>query len=264
MNELQTKEFEILRKIIEICDRLGLTYYMICGSALGAVKYSGFIPWDDDIDIGLPRKDYSIFVRECQKYLPDYYFLQNYRTEKGLAIISSKVRDRRTTYIENDHCHLKKMCHGVFVDIIPLDPYPDDANEFLRHFNKFNRCRRVHLKSNHVIKDAIKSLLKPFFSITKYYSEFEEYLMELTKKDCENYCNLHNSKNDKLYYPVDVYGNGKMADFHGLKVRVPEKIDEYLTGYYGDWRADLPLEQKKGHHYAKKIDLEHSYNEYMR
>ena len=52
MNELQTKEFEILRKIIEICDRLGLTYYMICGSALGAVKYSGFIPWDDDIDIG--------------------------------------------------------------------------------------------------------------------------------------------------------------------------------------------------------------------
>ena len=81
MTELQTVELELLRQFLAVCEREGLTYYMVCGSALGAVKYGGFIPWDDDIDVALPRADYERFCRVAPGLLPDWCFLQNYRSE---------------------------------------------------------------------------------------------------------------------------------------------------------------------------------------
>ena len=77
MTELQTVELELLRQFLAVCEREGLTYYMICGSALGAVKYGGFIPWDDDIDVALPRADYERFCRVAPGLLKDWCFMQN-------------------------------------------------------------------------------------------------------------------------------------------------------------------------------------------
>ena len=77
MTELQQIEKNILACALEIVDRLHLTYFLVCGSALGAVKYNGFIPWDDDIDIAMPRKDYTVFCEKAGELLPPYLFLQN-------------------------------------------------------------------------------------------------------------------------------------------------------------------------------------------
>lgn len=77
MTELQEIEFGLLQQFLSICEQLNLTYYLVCGSALGAVKYGGFIPWDDDIDVALPRKDYEIFCRKAPQILPEWCFLQN-------------------------------------------------------------------------------------------------------------------------------------------------------------------------------------------
>ena len=76
MNELQQKEFELLKCFIEICEKLGLTYYLVCGSALGAVKYKGFIPWDDDVDVALPREDYEIFCSKAGNCCPKAFFFK--------------------------------------------------------------------------------------------------------------------------------------------------------------------------------------------
>ena len=81
MTDLQQVEFKLLQAVDIVCKQLNINYYLICGSALGAVKYSGFIPWDDDLDIGLLRPDYEIFVEKAQELLPNSYFLQNYRTD---------------------------------------------------------------------------------------------------------------------------------------------------------------------------------------
>ena len=81
MTELQEIEFGLLQQFLSVCEQLNLTYYLVCGSALGAVKYGGFIPWDDDIDVALPRKDYEIFCREAPRILPEWCFLQNYHSE---------------------------------------------------------------------------------------------------------------------------------------------------------------------------------------
>lgn len=120
MTELQEIEFGLLQQFLSICEQLNLTYYLVCGSALGAAKYSGFIPWDDDIDVALPRKDYEIFCREAPEILPEWCFLQNYHSDPQYYLLGSKLRDSRTTYIEMMAEHLK-INHGVFIDIFPLD-----------------------------------------------------------------------------------------------------------------------------------------------
>ena len=253
MTDLQKVQFEILKNFIDVCKKLNLKYYLICGSALGAVKYNGFIPWDDDIDVALPRHDYNILMEQGQKYLSRHYFLQNYKNEKGLALISAKIKDSRTTFIEKDHCHLKKINHGVFIDVVPLDYYPEDDREFLKRFNKFNQCRRVHLKNPEPYKNFIKNFLKLFFNIRRYYREFEDY-----------YCNLLDAKNNNRYLPIEVYGSGVSAKFEGIDVIIPEQFDEYLTAYYGDWRADLPKEEQVGHHYYEILDLNRPYTDYIK
>ena len=128
MTELQQIEKNILACALEIVDRLHLTYFLVCGSALGAVKYNGFIPWDDDIDIAMPRKDYTAFCEKAGELLPPHLFLQNCHTEKNFPYIFSKIRDSRTTYIEKGMAGLD-INHGVYIDVFPLDGYPVELKE---------------------------------------------------------------------------------------------------------------------------------------
>ena len=79
MNDVQSVVFDILKQFLAICEKLNLRYYVVNGSALGAVKYKGFIKWDDDVDVAMPREDYQVFCEKAQELLPDNLFLQNYR-----------------------------------------------------------------------------------------------------------------------------------------------------------------------------------------
>lgn len=261
MNKLQCVQLDILKAFIKICQSLGLKYYLICGSALGSVKYKGFIPWDDDIDVALPRRDYDIFVEKAQALLPKYYYLQNYKTDRYYHSFCSKIRDSRTTYIEQDQKNLN-IHHGVFIDVIPLDILPDDKS-FKLKYRIFRICQLMYLKSPEKYKNVIKFILKPFINIRLVYKCFEHYLQKNGSTDNVQYCNFHNAKNNRLYMEYSYYGNGTIAKFEGIDVVIPEKYDEYLTAYYGNWRADLPPEQQVGHHYAEVIDLERPYTDYI-
>lgn len=150
MTELQEIEFGLLQQFLSVCEQLNLTYYLVCGSALGAVKYGGFIPWDDDIDVALPRKDYEIFCREAPRILPEWCFLQNYHSEPQYYLLGSKLRDSRTTYIEMMTDHLK-INQGVFIDIFPLDGQWRTEREHQMFRKKraiFEAARRVRLNYN--------------------------------------------------------------------------------------------------------------------
>ena len=124
MNELQQAEFALLKAFDQVCAKLGLKYFLVCGSALGAAKYRGFIPWDDDIDVALYREDYEIFCAHAAALLPEHLFVQNDRTDPAFPAIYSKLRDSNTTYIEKSARHLP-IHHGIFIDVFPLDGYPD-------------------------------------------------------------------------------------------------------------------------------------------
>lgn len=276
MNDLQKIEFEMLKHLVQICENLNLKYYLVCGSALGAVKYNGFIPWDDDIDVALPREDYEIFISEAQKYLPENIFVQNYKTDKNYPSLGTKLRNSNTTFIEIGHSKLN-MHHGVFIDVFPLDGFPT-LNEDIQMLAKAKKryIRRIACKLNYNrwsianIRGIRTNLVYLAFKLFGMYSNTNNYVAEcegvISKYSLSNsdiWCNHANSASVKEYAHKEQYGEGTWAMFEGLRVRVPEKYDEYLTQKYGDWRADLPEEQKLGHHNYTVCDFKKSYREYI-
>lgn len=276
MTDLQKKEIELLKLLIEVCNKFNLTYYLVCGSALGAVKYSGFIPWDDDIDVALPRKDYEIFLDVAQKHLPSWCFLQNYRTEFQFHLLGTKLRDSRTTYVEKS-CERLNINHGVFIDVFPLDGKWESAKD-QRKFNKLKKIfegrRRVNLNYNRLSRPGIWDIRTNYYYLMNrlfgLYSEtrtsisnYDRFISMYSTETSSVWCNHANSPSELEYVPKEQYGEGIWVEFEGLKVRIPEKFDEYLTQKYGDWRADLPLEQQVGHHYYEVMDLERPYTDYI-
>lgn len=276
MTGLQKKEFDILREFIGICEKLELTYFLVCGSALGAVKYGGFIPWDDDIDVALPRKDYEIFLEKAQDMLPEWCFVQNYRTDSRFHLLGTKLRDSRTTLVEN-MCSGLNINHGVFIDVFPLDGCWKNEKEYktiLKQRHIFDGKRRVHLKFNRFsrvnffpIRTTSYYVLNRLFGLyddtSRAIEYFDSLISSFPTENSDIWCNHANSASVREYAPSAQYGRGKIAVFEGLKVRIPEHYDEYLTQKYGDWRADLPEEEKKGHHYYEILDLDHPYTDYI-
>lgn len=271
MTEVQAIELNMLKETLKICDELRLTYYMVCGSALGAVKYNGFIPWDDDVDIALPRKDYEIFCQRAQSMLPEYYFLQNYRTEKNFPAIYSKLRDSRTAFIEIPTAILP-INHGVYIDIFPLDGYPSEKRE-VKKFEKKKKLLKLQMicgcKANSGQK-VLTGLFMNLLRILRYHQHthkaaerLTEHLSDWSVDNSEIWCNHGNWQGKLEYAPREQYGEGVWVEFEGLKVRIPEKYDEYLTQKYGDWRAELPKEKQISHHACQVIDTQKSYKEYV-
>lgn len=274
MNDLQKIEFEMLRLFVEVCDELDLTYYLVCGSALGAAKYQGFIPWDDDIDVALPRKDYEIFLEKAQGMLPDWCFVQNYRTDPEFHLIGTKLRDSRTTFVEWG-CQKMNINHGVFIDVFPLDAYLEgdkQQRKFRRMQRWFESQRRVRLHYRRFLSREVFKfrnnwcylwyrLFGVYGNTPRYMRRYEQMIASGNYETSPIICNHANSISPLEYAPRAQYGVGAWAEFEGLKVRIPEKFDEYLTQKYGTWREELPIEQQKGHHYTELIDLHRPYTE---
>lgn len=276
MTELQRKEFNILKQFVNVCNILNLKYFLVCGSALGAIKYGGFIPWDDDIDVALPRKDYEMFCEKAQRYLPDWCFLQNYHTDAQFHRLGSKLRDSRTTYIEvmTDSLNIN---HGIFIDVFPLDGQwkgKIDAFKFQREKRIFEARRRVRLTYNRFSKSSMFMIRTNmcyflycafgFFGNTAVVIErFDKYVSSFSIDSCDIWCNHANSTSSLEYAPKTQYGDGCCVEFEGLSVCVPENYDEYLTQKYGDWRNDPPLSEQSGHHYYLVCDTKKSYVEYV-
>ncbi len=269
MNELQNIEFQMLKEFVRICEELKLTYYLVCGSALGAAKYQGFIPWDDDMDVALPRPDYEVFCEKAPSMLPEYYFLQNHKTDPYYPLIFSKLRDSRTTYIENAYA-ATDMHHGVYIDVFPLDGYPEDAalaNQVEREKHRYKLCLLACLKLKRTFKTALLVSALWLLGVPQNPARLVERLTTVIAayptEGSHKLCNHGNWQGKLEYAPKEQYGEGVLAKFEGLQVRIPEQFDEYLTQKYGDWRADLPEDQKIGHHFYEVCDLHRPYTAYV-
>ena len=268
MNSLQKTEFEILRCFTKICEKLGIKYFLVCGSALGAVKYKGFIPWDDDIDVALYRADYEKFIIEAPKLLPSNLFLQNYKSEHGFPCIYSKLRNSDTAFIERSAAKLN-INHGINIDIFPLDNYPDNSKEAKIFELKKTVYKRL-LSTAYEPDSKWKMLFILPLRILNIHKKSDKIIKKYEKLITSyNTCNTdiianHGNWQGKLdYSPREIFADGTMAEFEGIEVIIPYKYDEYLRQKYGDYHIDPPLSQQKSHHNCAVIDCENSYKKYI-
>ena len=261
MNELQNALVDMLEQFLKICDLLGLKYYAANGTALGAVKYNGFIPWDDDVDFAMPRKDYDVFCEKASDYLPQNMFVQNYKTDKNFPLFYTKLRNSDTTFIENEVKHLD-MNHGIYIDIFPLDDFPDKVAS--------QKCLSVKLKVLRAMQfcgfDNTNKMHHKLFRLLGYHKKTQKTLFKMEKiikkiKSDANQCCDYADRQGKGCFSWEVYGNGVLVKFERLELIVPEKFDVYFTYKYGGWRAELPVEKQQSHHDVFAYDLNKSYTE---
>lgn len=253
---LQKTELKLLIEADRICKELGIKYYLIGGTLLGAVRHGGFIPWDVDIDIAMVRDEYEKFRDYCIEKNSDVFFYEDYMTEKNHperhAIFKLKGTTIQYEMSKKEPC--KKQCNGIYLDIFPLDYAPDDERKQKQQQNaiKFysvlleaKACRDYGGgKTRYLIKKILSVFLKPvsFKSLLvkvekvmkKYNNGPKNYIVSMAshysyKKQC---------------MPFGVYGNPQKIMFEGLEFFAPEKIDDYLTRIYKDYMK-LPSEDER-------------------
>lgn len=268
MNQIQTKLLDIAIEFIKVCEKLNLSYFASGGTALGAARHEGFIPWDDDIDFMMPRKDYEILMKEGQKYLPSNLFIQNYKSDKNWLMSFAKIRDSNTTAIEKILKNLN-INHGLWIDIFPLDILP--INEKTR--KRLDFISDSLLKRRYMMwwygryksrKRKFKNFLIKFLIPSKKIAFlYDRHLaIKYNNKDYTYYWNnLH--KRTRFKFQKEWFDDFVLLNFETIKIRVPKQYEKYLTEHYGNWKTLPPENTRKGGHTFFILDLSKSYKFYL-
>lgn len=256
---LQKLHGEILRimdEIHRICTRNGLTYYMVGGTLLGAVRHQGFIPWDDDLDIAMPRSDFDRFIQIAEKELGPEFYLNWITTNPNYWNIFLKVCLHHTTfdegYIKND----RPM--GIFVDIFPLDLSPEYSSGLENVKRTIQRLHYVSLERNARFMRGIKSyaykMISLLLSNEKCY-KWQKYLaVSVSKKGKSHYANFGSQYAlRKQTMPIDWYGKGVALCFENRIYNAPTKYQKVLNSIYGKNYMQLPPEEKRRSHYPERV-----------
>lgn len=269
MNDVQSAELGVLKEIIKVLDAHGLTYYAIGGTCIGAIRHKGFIPWDDDIDIGLPRKDYELFRTEYYKELPSYLKKLDYDNAEHHKWLFFKIHDIRTTYVSDYAEGLTDIYTGAFVDIMPMDGLPDDELARSRHFKAL---KRINMK-NEIIKGPYKKIdsLSRFakeaarFAIKKarkhnYYAAMfrqtaEKYDYASSKDVCYAFSVYADCPMENITFPRECFDEVIKVPFEDIELNVPKGYDRYLRVYFGDYMELPPENQRNSGHEAIACDM---------
>lgn len=269
---LHEADLEIVKEVVRICDENDLKYYMLGGTMLGAIRHKGFIPWDDDIDLGLPRKDYDKFLKIAPKLLPKNLKLVNYMTDPEYHYYITRILDTETKVVENRFASEGKYTN-VSIDIFPLDGAPN--NSFLRKIY----CKKLLMHraaSSLHFKNLIDKRKRPWYEelllrfiklfptdkMFSFYGQIEKCDKMLRKYDMSDSLysgNCMGAYRDRELVPTAWYGEDAYYDFENIRLRGIKEYEKYLSQLYGNY-MQLPSEDRRRIHFSivevhgKKID----------
>ena len=254
-------DLDIVKDVVSLCDKYGLKYYMLGGTMLGAIRHSGFIPWDDDIDLGMFRDDYERFL-ELAAELPGNLKVENYRNTPSYQYYISRVLDTETIVIEERIGNDNKYTNAS-IDIFPIDGTPNNALlrkvyffRVLYHRALMSLCYKDSIDRKRQRGTAEKALLwilerLPIEKMTTPYKQKEKIDQLLRKQKVEGskfIGNIMGAYRTKEIVPAEFYGKGKTYTFEDIELRGMEMADEYLRWTYGDY-MQLPPEDKRKTHF---------------
>ncbi|MBR8823891.1 hypothetical protein IX293_002166 [Fusobacterium necrophorum] len=264
LEQMRLVERKLLREIDRICKKYSIPYWLDGGTLLGAVRHRGFIPWDDDIDVAMLRKDYERFLEIAQKELPNDIFLQNWNTEKEFYLPMTKLRDKYSSIVETENRNLENHS-GIFIDIFPFDYLPQSnwlkniqmvIFYILKCFKLEAKASQLKMKTvigNRTLKIIIlttlqiigktipKTLYKKLFNLTNKIF----YKISPSKQIGDGLVN-------PTYYKKSIRNIEKIFPlttviFEGEEFPAPKDWDFYLTGLYKNYMELPSVEDRKIH-----------------
>ena len=258
VRDLQLEVLTIMDEIHRVCVKNNIRYGLMAGSALGIVNYKGFIPWDDDFDVCIPREDWNKFIEAMKNDLSDNFYFQCFETDKRYNTImgpTMKVR-KRNTYIKEKNVLLKNRCKsgdGIFVDIIIYDNIAE--NKFIDEVNrsviKIVMPFIVLLDNLHFNPKLLKKFVVWFSNKYSRRHENSKLVSQPISVPWEKF--LH----EPVFLKEDVYPF-KLYDFEGRKYYSYNNIEKVLKSWYGPnclkkwdgkkWVETLPIEKRKPKH----------------
>ena len=262
LKKLHVVEIDILKEIDRICKKYNIKYFLCGGSLLGSIRHEGFIPWDDDIDIGMIREDYEKFKTAFIKEKESEYFLHTYDSDKNYWLPFMKVRKNNTTVDEQFISHLNTH-KGIFVDIFPFDKVPDNGFSKSLKFRAFLIkliVEAIFVKQGvYSCKDSRRPLFTKIMTIFKVSTLFKmqnKLMMAYEKKDVNHLiCYVGTYNTEKEYIKKsDIFPLREEGLFEGQKYPIPNNYDVYLKNLYNDYMK-LPPKEKRRNHNPVAIDF---------
>lgn len=249
LRRLQLSLMTILSVIDDICRKNNLKYFIYGGTLLGAVRNKGIIPWDDDLDIVMYREDFEKFAKICQTQLPEGYFYQSCFNDPGYPNIAAKIR-KDNTYICEEKWADRDFHKGIFVDILPLDYFPENkyCGKLMINIVSFlnqvcagqcystDKIRRLAFKAAKILPVKIRYSLRDKVlrfcnrhSSHKRVCSFGSHYMPMTKRILE----------------AEWFGEGTELEFEGMMCMAPEKWEGYLIHLFGENYPELPPQEQR-------------------
>ena len=251
-------ELEILAETIRICEENKIPYFTVGGTTLGAIRHDGFIPWDDDIDIGMLRDDYERFISIAPKQLHKGFSLSHFSTERTSPTYYAKIKKDGTEFIEKGTQRIK-MHHGIFIDVMPYDKIPAREKERKKYRRRVIIWNQLFIAKTMWISTRIQSKHKPLLNAIRAIMHIflifipKAYLFEKTDKamrayNNDNNTNMISSRALKVFECNigDIIPPQKHK-FESIEVNIPADADKVLTIQYGNYMS-LPPEGKRYSH----------------
>lgn len=257
VKEMQSLELEMMSFIHHFCMMYGIRYYLIGGTLLGAIRHKSFIPWDDDIDITMPRDDYEKFISLFCSESTGNYAVLNIDTNDSVVHAFTKIIDTRTIVIEKGGNSVQS---GVWIDIFPMDKMSDNFENAKKLFNDVYFYRKVlgaKLSPVHFSK-SVSVTLKHIILKLAYLMCSTKWIVKRINQTAKRYFNLKSSKyicmvvmgtyGVKEILESESFSNYSLVDFEGYKFCAPCGYHEVLTHLYGDYMQLPPIEKRVSHH----------------
>lgn len=268
-------ELDLLNQILQICNKYGFRVYADSGTALGAMRHKGFIPWDDDIDLVMFREDYKKLCEIAPRELSAPYFFQTEHTDPGSMRGHAQLRNSDTTAFLNIEIEKRyPFNQGIFIDIFPLDCVPVDQLERQSFFEeikskrekafRYSRMTDRYISNTKSLKGIAKAVvhsLKKKNKSNPYYQDFEEYIQKYNNKKTGKVTKLFFRDIDHAHIlDTDWFREQVIVPFEFMNIPVPCAFDEVLTEFFGDWRTPVRAASIHGDTF---FDTERSYLEYL-
>lgn len=253
IEDIKEIQLEILKAVVGFCEKNNIRYFLCGGTLLGAIRHKGYIPWDDDIDLMMPREDYERFY---QIFEVETLKLTHYKNTKNYPWPFIKISDESTISKDLDGILVKDV--GVNIDVFPIDGYPTSRDDIYKHVGKLSRLRTIYwnqekswFKSGRSFKQIIEVILSKlyflFYSKKHLLFSIDKIAQSINYNEAENVGIAVWGYGLKEVNIKEAYSKAQKVEFENNMFDAPIGYDTYLRTVYGNYMEWPPVEKRVGH-----------------